>query len=148
MQVQDLNRVVVQGEQLGVGVVIRHDVFLGHLFVEPTRDVAVFVGVDEQAAAVDLQRMFDGGELVAQLGPGLVDEHLLTKPTVKDPLGKGRAVFQIEVVGHLLGQAVPRQDFAVRLRHHVVAKPRLCGLHTVATAPQRAEEQQGCDRAG
>ena len=148
VQVQDLNGVVVQGEQLGVGVVIRHDVLLRHLFVEPTRNVAVLVGVDEQAAAVDFERLLDGGEFVAQLGSGLVDEHLLAKPTVEDPLGKGRTVFQIEVVGNLLGQAIPRQNFAVRLRHHVVAKPRTRGLHTVTTAPQQAEEQHGCDRAG
>ena len=124
VDVQGPNGVVVQGEQLGMGLVVRRDVFLRDLGVEAAFDVPVLVRVDEEASAIGLEGLFQAWQLLLQLRSRLGHHDLLPHPPVDDPLGEGRTVFQVEVVRHPRRQAVPSQNLAVRFGHDVFAKAR------------------------
>ena len=136
MNVQDPDGVVVQREELFLGVVIVLDFLVCQGGVQPALDIPRLVGVDQQAPTVGLQGLLQVVAFALEVGLGLREHDMFTHPTVDDPLRKGRAVFQGQIVGNPLGQTVPCERFAIRRCHHIPAKRCfLGGGCTVARHP-------------
>ena len=137
VHVQDAHGVVVKREQFGVRLIVGLDLHVVHFGVKPALHVPGFVGVDEKAPAVGFQGSVQVGAFFLQLGVGLGEHDVLSHPTVNQTLRKGRAVFQPQSIRNPLGEAVPREHFAVGFRHHVLSEAGSCEGGLATSCAQR-----------